>query len=101
MNRNIEIYAEILEELFGLLEKYNEENWVKYFTESKRLLDRGKPQKSIAHSLGAYGGMCSFNDELYFAGATPKEASRGFELRDELWKQSKKSQNIIKRVLEL
>ena len=90
----------MLDELLLLLATYNEEYWADYFTASKEYFDAGKPQKSIAHSLGAYGGMSSFSDALYFTGASEAQAKRGFELRETLFKQCKKTQNIFKRLLE-
>ena len=61
-------YQNNLEELVELLRTYNEDYWANYFRKSLELLYKGKPQKSIKHSLGAYGGMSSFNDSLYFMG---------------------------------
>jgi len=101
MDNEIKIYSEILEELLLLLKKYNEEHWFEYFSESKSLLDAGKAKKSAYYSLKAYGGMCSFSDALYFTGASEKEAARGYELRDLLWFQSKKTRNKLKRFWEI
>lgn len=100
MNKEYYTYKETLEELLGLLSKYKEDNWVKYFSKSKSLLDEGKTQKSIFHSLGAYGGMCSFNDALSFNGAPPVDSERGFKLREILWQQCKMKQSFFKRIIE-
>ena len=101
MDSEIKIYSDILDELLLLLENYNEEHWYNYFSESKSMLDAGKAKKSAVYSLKAYGGMCSFSDELYFTGASEKEAARGFELRGLLWNQSQKVRNKLKRFWEI
>lgn len=93
-------YQNKLEELLKLLRTYNEGHWASYFQESLELLYKGKPQKSIYHSLGAYGGMCSVNDSLSFSGASGAEAKRGFKLKNSLWLESKSKRSIIKRAIE-
>ncbi|GAA5446262.1 hypothetical protein Misp06_04476 [Microbulbifer sp. NBRC 101763] len=101
MSDKYSAYKLILEELVLVLGEYNEENWFAYFSKSLELLENNKPQASISHSLRAYGGMCSFSDELYFTGAPPVEAQRGYELRELLWQQCKDSENVLKRIFEL
>ena len=94
-------YQNKLEKLIELLRDYNEEHWANYFRKSLELLYKGKPQKSISHSLGAYGGMGSFNDSLTFTGASEQDAKLGFELRTNLWPVCKSKRSIIKRAMEL
>ncbi|MBB1321407.1 DUF6966 domain-containing protein [Shewanella sp. SR43-8] len=93
-------YQNILEEILELLRTYNEDHWANYFRKSLELLYKGKPQKSIAHSIGAYGGMGSFNDSLYFTGASEVVTKRGFTLSNNLYLECKLKRNIIKRALE-
>ncbi|WP_281213493.1 DUF6966 domain-containing protein [Shewanella insulae] len=100
MNSEYLEYKEILEELYSLLRKYNEENWANYFRKSLELLYKDKPQRSIAHTLSAYGGMGSFNDSLYFSGAADAESERGFYLADHLWTTCKNKRSLLKRILE-
>ncbi|GAA0857621.1 DUF6966 domain-containing protein [Aliiglaciecola litoralis] len=78
-------YKRCLDDLHHLLKSYNEDFWAKHFFTSITLLNEGKPNKSMRHCLIAYGGMGSFNDFLEFTGANSMEATRGFELRQELW----------------
>ncbi|WP_444922800.1 DUF6966 domain-containing protein [Microbulbifer sp. DLAB2-AF] len=101
MSDKYSAYKLILEELLVLLQEYNEENWFSYFSESMELLENNKPQASIFHSLRAFGGMCSFNDALYFTGAPPDEAQRGYELRELLSQQCRDNENVLKRFFEL
>ncbi len=82
-------YQNKLEKLVELLREYNEDHWANYFQKPLEFYVKGKPQKSIAHTLGAYGGMCSFNDSLYFTGASEVEAKRGFELSSNLYLECK------------
>ena len=93
-------YQNILEEILELLRTYNEDHWANYFRKSLGLLYKGKPQKSIAHSLGAYGGMGSFNDSLCFTGASEIVANRGFSLSNILYLECKSKRSMIKRALE-
>ena len=101
MNTKYSVYQNTLEELLILLQKYNEERWAQYFKESLGLLQKGKPQRSIYHSLNAYGGMGSFNDSVFFTGASEKEAKYGLELKEKLWLECKSKKSILKRAVEL
>ncbi|GAB5387008.1 MAG: hypothetical protein Alis3KO_41310 [Aliiglaciecola sp.] len=100
MNREIEHYRKCLEDLHSLLSKNNEGRWARYFANSISLLNDGKPHKSMLHCLKAYGGASSFNDELYFTGATFEVAGRGYELREELWQHCKNNYRVLKRWIE-
>ena len=100
MDMKYQHYRETLEELLEILGSHSEEGWCNYFSESLSYLNNGAPQKSIVHSLGAYGGMGSFNDELSFTGAPIDVAQRGFELRDILWTQCKINKSLLRRIIE-
>lgn len=93
-------YKVVLEELHSLLQQYGEVHWADYFKQSLHLLYQGKPQKSIAHTLSAYGGMGSFNDSLFFTGASQDVSEQGFVLRNQLWVICKNKNSSIKRLLE-
>ena len=74
-----------LSRMLDLLKSYNEAHWYSYFKEAQNYLAAGKVKKCKKHILGAYGGMCSFSDALYFTGARKETAKEGFALRAELY----------------
>lgn len=80
MKKNCAEYWKLLNELVVLLESYNEPHWADYFSKSKSYFLAGYSQKSIYHTLGAYGGMCSFSDSVSFTGAPKEVYERGLEL---------------------
>ncbi len=100
MNSSYQEYKVTLEELHLLLKKYGEEHWADYFKQSLNLLDQGKPQKSIAHTVSAYAGMGSFNDSLFFTGASKDASEHCFMVKHRLWVICKNKSSIIKRLLE-
>ncbi|PKG75965.1 hypothetical protein CXF86_03360 [Shewanella sp. GutCb] len=93
-------YQVLLEELIELLRNNNEEHWANYFSKSLGLLYRDRPQKSIAHSLNAYGGMGSFNDSLCLKGASSKTKKRGFQLRHYLWSECRSKHNYFRYLFD-
>ncbi len=78
-----------LDRLLVLLHDYNEPRWHVYFTEAAELFAAGKPEHAKKKIRGAYGGMCSFSDALYFTGAPKDIAEEGYALRTELYTLSK------------
>ena len=74
-----------LDRLVKLLGDYNESDWHAYFRIAQDMLVRGESRKAKKKIRGAYGGMCSFSDALYFTGAPKEIAAEGFRLRDELY----------------
>ena len=60
MNKKDE-FEKALIEMVCLLEEFNIENWRKWFEEALYTF-RTNPVKGAKKALGAYGGMCSFND---------------------------------------
>ena len=83
-NKNNEAYKAKLVETIRFLESNNDEHWCNYFQKSLDLYERGKIQKSIKWTLGAYGGMGSFND-------TPSNFD---EIRTSLYSQAKNSKSM-------
>ena len=77
-----------LDRMLDLLRDYNEPHWHGYFSEAARLLASGKLEHAKKKIRGAYGGMTSFSDALYFTGASTEIAEEGFRLRDELYQLS-------------
>ncbi len=63
-----------LDRLLVLLRDYNEPHWHAYFKEAAELFAAGRPEHAKKKIRSAYGGMCSFSDALYFAGASDKRA---------------------------
>ena len=100
LSRDYGRYENILKELCALLKEHNEEQWFEYFTKSADLLNKGRPQKSISHTLGAYGGMCSFNDDTYFTGADFDVANKYIQLKEQLLKTCQENRSLIRRALE-
>ncbi len=84
MQNNEQLEAKLDRMLF-LLETYNEPNWHKYFKKAKSHLNKGRIKECKKQIIGAYGGMCSFNDDLYFDGASEEIIEEGYELRSELY----------------
>ncbi len=80
-----------LDRLLELLGKYNEPHWHAYFQEAAGLLAAGKYERAKWKIRRAYGGMCSFNDELHFTGAPKEIAEEGYVLRSSLYVLSKPS----------
>ena len=76
----------VLDELAPLLRALDQEHWADWIEESARRL-KGGDGSGIAHLLGAYGGMGSFNDVLAeIAGASRDErADRARALRAKAW----------------
>ena len=75
---------EKLDRMLALLRDYNEPHWHAYFSEAAGLLDAGKSVRAKKKILGAYGGMGSFSDALYFTGAPKEIAEEGYALRSTL-----------------
>ena len=100
MKSNYVDYQDNLENLIRLLREYNEEHWANYFQKSLGLLYIGKPQKSIYHSLAAFGGMGSVNDSLTFTGANNQEVKLGFKLTACLFNECKLKRSFLKRIIE-
>ncbi len=80
-----------LKRLLVLLRDYQEPHWYAYFSEAADLLAAGRIEPAKRKIRGAYGGMCSFSDALYFTGAPPETAKEGYQLRDEVYALSQPS----------
>jgi hypothetical protein len=63
-----------LDRMVELLRNHNEPHWHGYFSEATRLLASGKLEHAKRKIRGAYGGMASFSDALYFTGASTEIA---------------------------
>jgi len=100
MKSNYADYQDNLENLIKLLQEFNEEHWANYFQKSLELLYVGKPQKSIYHSLAAFGGMGSVTDSLTFTGANNQEVKLGFKLTASLFNECKLKRSFLKRIIE-
>jgi hypothetical protein len=73
-----------LDRMLVLLRTYNEPRWHAYFSEAAELLHAGCVDGAKKKIRGAYGGMGSFSDALYFTGAPKEIADEGYALRSAL-----------------
>jgi hypothetical protein len=73
--------------MIEILEQASEEHWTQYFQNALQLLKKGKVVRCKKWILGAYGGMCSFNDiSLNFI--DEKTYNEALMLRKKLYSES-------------
>ena len=80
-----------LDRLLVLLRDHHESEWHAHFQKASALFAEGKLERAKKKIRSAYGGMCSFNDALYFTGAPKEIADEGYRVRDELYVLSQPS----------
>lgn len=56
------MYSKALQDVIKFCELNGSDNWLKYFITAKLLFENNKMEESARHVIGAYGGMCSWND---------------------------------------
>lgn len=73
-----------LDRFVELLGASDEKHWHGYFNSAREMLEKGEVTEAKKKIRGAYGGMCSISDALYFNGLPEAVAQEGFQLRASL-----------------
>ena len=86
-----------LDRFVELLGTYNEGRWHAHFREAQVLMRENRIEQAKQKIRGAYGGMGSISDGLYFTGAPKEIAEEGYTIRGELYTLAK-PEGLLSRI---